>query len=152
MNTTQLEKDSKNLQVNLNLVRTLLGFSIKDLAKVCNLSAQSLSNLENQKVKMTIGNYLQIIFPICKTMVLSDEIIALFIFYILRKYEDKDYDENIEKINIIKYAKKGGADINTIQELSKKIGLNNLIKQMDEEAKNTKLSPASQNLIFKLIY
>lgn len=52
--------DIKKLQVNLNSIRKIAGWTAQDLGNKIGVTKQTISNLENQKTEMTLTQYIAI--------------------------------------------------------------------------------------------
>lgn len=54
------QNDIKKLQINLNSIRKIAGWTAQDLGKKIGVTKQTISNLENQKTDMTLTQYIAI--------------------------------------------------------------------------------------------
>lgn len=58
VNNPESAEDIKNLQENLSLIRNAAGWTAAELADLIGVTKQTISNLENQKTKMSKTQYL----------------------------------------------------------------------------------------------
>lgn len=110
------------LQENLRTIRNIAGWTLDEFSKKIGVTKQTISNIENMKVKMNLTQYLAIrtVLDYEVSQRPKDDILSKSIFLLLdskQELSEKDYLETKKNIEAIAAASLGGAEISMLPSL-----------------------------------